>query len=247
MAQSILTRLLFYLTLAAALGALVALLKAKHRIAMFTAFWAFGLYAAYTIIPYKTPWLALSFLLPMCIIAGYGLGELIVSTNIRVKAAAVILAVGGSSVLAYQTYDLNFVRYDDEEMAYVYAHTKRGFHDLIREIDHYAEKSGKGKDATIEIVSPDYWPMTWYLNQYSHANFSGSLVDASTSEMIVTKKTDQDVEAMRRYSTHYKYVGVYPLRPGVNLVLLVRKDLADPEAMDLYKIPEYQTVKGYTD
>ena len=45
-----------------ALGALVALVKGKHRAAMFTAFWAFGLFAAYTIIPYKTPWLALSYL-----------------------------------------------------------------------------------------------------------------------------------------------------------------------------------------
>ena len=230
-----------------ALGALVALLKAKHRFAMFTAFWAFGLYAAYTIIPYKTPWLALSFLLPMCIIAGYGLGEMVTSTNLRVKIAAIVLAVSGTVILAYQTYDMNFVRYDDEEMTYVYAHTKRGFLDLMREVEHYADKSGKGKDATIEIVSPDYWPMTWYLLKYGHANFQGNLVDASTSEMVITKKTDQDVEAIRRYSTHYKFVGVYPLRPGVNLVLLVRKDLAEPDAQELYKISEYKTVKGYTD
>ncbi|CAN5482795.1 hypothetical protein BH10ACI2_BH10ACI2_19860 [soil metagenome] len=230
-----------------ALGALVALLKAKHRFAMFTAFWAFGLYAAYTIIPYKTPWLALSFFLPMCIVAGYGIGEMVATTNTRVRISAIVLAVAGTALLAYQTYDLNFVRYDDEDMAYVYAHTKRGFHDLIRDIDFYADKSGKGKEATIEIVSPDYWPMTWYLNKYSHANFHGSLVDASTSEMVVTKKNDQDAAAIQKYSTHYQYVGVYPLRPGVNLVLLVRKDLAEPDAKEVYKITEYQTIKGYTD
>ena len=229
-----------------ALGALVALLKAKHRFAMFTAFWAFGLFAAYTIIPYKTPWLALSFLLPMCIIAGYGIGELVTSTNTRVKIAAIVLAAAATTVLAYQAYDLNFVRYDDEEMAYVYAHTRRGFHDLIRDVEHYAEKSGKGTEATIEIVSPDYWPMTWYLNKYSHANFDGNFVDASTAEMVITKKVDQDVTAIQKYSTHYKYVGVYPLRPGVNLVLLVRKDLAEPDAKELYKLSEYVTVPGYT-
>src|SRR5205807_8907454 len=115
-----------------------ALTKARHRFAIFTAFWAFGLFAAYTIIPYKTPWLALSFLLPMCIIAGYGIGELASSKNLAAKLAAVILAVGGSSILAYQSYELNFVRYDDEEMGYVYAHTKRGFLDLIKQIEYYA-------------------------------------------------------------------------------------------------------------
>ena len=228
------------------LGSFIALLKGRHRFAMFSALWALGLFAAYSIIPYKTPWLALSFLLPMCIIAGYGVGEMIASKNINLKIASIALVVVGSTLLAYQSYQHNFVRYDDEEMTYVYAHTRRGFHDLMREVDRYAEKSGKGRDATIEIVSPDYWPMTWYLHNYSHANFHGSLVDASTSEMIIAKKNDQDVAMIQKYSTHYKYAGVYPLRPGVNLVLLVRNDLADAKDQEINKVVEYKTVPGYT-
>lgn len=228
------------------LGSVMTFVWGRHRFAMFAALWAGGLFAAYSIIPYKTPWLALSFLLPMCIVAGYALGRLIESRNVALKVAAVILTISGTSVLAYQTYSLNFVRYDDEEMTYVYAHTKRGLHDLIERIEYYAEKSGRGKEATIEVVSPDYWPMTWYLVDYKSANFHGRLVDASTAEMIVAKKDDQDAEVIRRYSTHYKYVGVYPLRPGVNLVLLVKKGLADPTAMDPYRIVEYETIPGYT-
>ncbi len=223
------------------LGALVALLKGKHRFAMFTALWAFGLFAAYTIIPYKTPWLALSYLMPMCIVAGYGLGELISSKKIELKAAGYAFVVIATAMLAYQTYQLNFVRYDDEEMVYVYAHTRRGFLDLVQQIEHYSEKSGKGKDATIEIVSPDYWPMTWYMLKYGHANFHGALVDASTSEMIVAKKNDQDAAVIQKYSAHYKFVGVYPLRPGVDLMLLVRRDLAEPDAQELFKILEYKS------
>lgn len=228
------------------LGSVMTMLWGRQRFAMFSALWAGGLFAAYSIIPYKTPWLALSFLLPMCIVAGYALGRLIESKNIVLKIAAIILAISGTSVLAYQTYQINFVRYDDEEMTYVYAHSKRGMLDLIKQIEYYAEKSGKGKEATIEIGSPDYWPMTWYLVDYKQANFHGRLVDASTAEMIVAKKDDQDADVIRKYSTHYKYVGVYPLRPGVNLVLLVKKGLADPNAMDPYKIVEYETIPGYT-
>lgn len=234
------------LLILSALGSVITMLWGRHRFAMFASLWAGGLFTAYSIIPYKTPWLALSFLLPMCIVAGYALGRLIESRNVALKIAAIILTISGTSVLAYQTYSLNFVRYDDEEMAYVYAHTKRGLHDLIAQIEYYAEKSGRGKEATIEIVSPDYWPMTWYLVDYKSANFHGRLVDAGTAEMIVAKKDDQDAEVIRKYSTHYKYVGVYPLRPGVNLVLLVRRNLADAGAMDPYKIVEYETVPGYT-
>jgi hypothetical protein len=234
------------LLILSALGSVTTFVWARHRFAMFAALWAGGLFIAYSIIPYKTPWLALSFLLPMCIVAGYAIGQLFESKTIALKFAAVVLAISSTSVLGYQTYSLNFILYDDEEMTYVYAHTKRGLNDLIDKIAYYADKSGRGKEATIEIVSPDYWPMTWYLVDYNHANFHGRLIDASTAEMIVAKKDDQDADVIRRYSTHYKYVGVYPLRPGVNLVLLVKKGLADADALDPYKIVEYETIPGYT-
>ena len=219
-----------------AVGTLLAFLKARHRFAMFTGLWAFGLLAAYTLIPYKTPWLALSFLLPMCIVAGYGINELAVSRDIVQKILAALLAVASVAVLSYQTYQLNFVRYDDEEMAYVYAHTRRGFLDLIKKIEYYAEKSGKGKDASIEIVSPDYWSMPWYLNDYPKAAFGGQLIDVNSAEMIVASKA-QAAELNERYAAHYKFAGEYPLRPGVELYLLVRKDLADADAKDLYELP----------
>ena len=229
-----------------ALGILISLFRGKHRLAMFTGLWALGLFLAYTIIPYKTPWLALSYLLPLCIIAGYAIGELLSEKDIRLKAAGAALAICGVSLLAYQTYQLNFVRYDDDEMPYVYAHTRRGFLDLIREIERYAEKSGRGTAATVEVVSPDYWPMTWYLLDFGRANFHGNLVPATTAEMIVTRKNDQDKSALQMYGSHYKYAGVYPLRPGVNLVLLVRNDIADSDDEDIAKLPDYKPVQGYT-
>ena len=219
-----------------ALGTLIAFFKARHRFAMFAGLWAFGLFAAYTLIPYKTPWLALSFLLPMCIVAGYALGELLSSKQITEKILGAVLAVAGSVILAYQTYDINFVRYDDDRMPYIYAHTKRGFLDLISKIEYYADKSKQGKQAKIEIISPDYWSMPWYLNDYPNAVFQGKPVDVSTAEMIVAKKDEQDADIISRYGVRYRYAGEYPLRPGVDLILLVRNDLADSDTQDIYSL-----------
>jgi hypothetical protein len=162
----------------------------------------------------------------MCLVAGYAINELFRSRNTSIRVIGAILALGATMMLAYQSYITNFVRYADEDMPYVYAHTNREFLDLIAAIDSYAEKSGKGKDAKIDIVSPDYWPMVWYLKDYKQANFHGRLVDNSDAEMIVAKKVDQDNEVIRRYAARYEYVGSYALRPGVDLVLLVRKDIA---------------------
>jgi uncharacterized protein (TIGR03663 family) len=216
-----------------ALGILIAFVKARHRFAMFAGLWAFGLFLAYTIIPYKTPWLALSFILPMCLVAGYGINEMLAARDRAMKGIAALLLATSIGVLGYQAWDVNFNRYDDDTVPYVYAHTRRGFLDLVRQVEYYAEKSGKGKDATIEIVSPDYWSMPWYTRHYTRANYHGRIIDANTAEMIVAKKGDQNDDVMRKYSAHYKYAGEYPLRPGVDLMLLVRRDLADINAREL--------------
>jgi uncharacterized protein (TIGR03663 family) len=228
-----------------AIGAFVALLRGKHRFAIFSAFWAWGLFAAYTIIPYKTPWLAINFILPMCLVAGYTLGELLRAKTQLLRLSAVALAIAGTSLLTYQTYQLNFQLYDDDRMPYVYAHTKRGFLDMVDQIKIHADKSGKGKDAVIDIVSPDYWPLTWYLLDYK-ANFHGRIIDGASAELIVAKKDAQDAVLLQKYAANYKWIDVYPLRPGVNLVLLVRNDIAPSDAKDISKLPEYRTIPGYT-
>ncbi len=213
-----------------------AMFKARNRFAMFCALWAGGVFAAYMIIPYKTPWLALSYILPMCLVAGYGLGEFILSKNRRLNLAAYAMVVVGTVVLGYQTYQINWVRYDDDQMPYVYAHTRRKFVDMINKIDYYAEKSGKGELTVIDVTSPDYWPMTWYVIKYKHVGYHGRVVDTK-AEVIITKKKDQDTEAIAKYSENYRYVGMYPLRPGVDMNLLVRKDIADPDTQELSVIP----------
>ena len=217
-------------------GILISFADARHRFAMFASLWAFGLFAAYTIIPYKTPWLAIGFIVPMCIAAGYAINQTAAAKNLSLKILGILMAVVATITLAYQTYELNFVRYDDEDEAYIYAHTSREILDLTQKISYYSLKSGKGLDTKIEIVSPDYWPMVWYLRDYKQANFHGQLVDTNNAELIVAKKNDQDQEVIRRYGARYLLVGQYHLRSGVDLVLLVRRDLADPGEEEVYRL-----------
>lgn len=217
-------------------GTAIAFYKNRHRVAIFTALWAGGLFVAYSLIPYKTPWLALSFLLPMCLAGGYGINELVRSANVGAKAAGIVLGVVATALLAYQAYDLNFVNYDNNDRTYVYAHTKRDFLAMMSKIDHYAQKSGKGGDVGVDVVSPDYWPMVWYTNDYPKAVYHGRMIDNSNAELIVAKKADQDREVIAKLSSKYKLDGIYPLRPGVDLVLLVRNDIADADAQDLYRL-----------
>ncbi len=207
-----------------AIGALIALWKGKHRLAIFTAFWAWGLTAAYTLIPYKTPWLALNFTLPLCLISGYGINELALSRQKWQKLAAVLLAVGALGFCTYKTIELNFYRYDDDSMPYVYAHTKRGFKDLLAEIDRVAKETGRGKDLGIVIVSPEYWGMPWHLRDYSRAGFYGHIEPVKNfndylPDIIIAQKNKQEAEVEAEYGELYEKTGEYPLRPGVDLMV----------------------------
>ena len=213
--------------LMAAIGTGFAFFRPRSKFAMFVGLWGFGLLAAYTLIPYKTPWLAISFLMPMCIAAGWAVNEFLSLKLEPARYLGALLSILAVGVTAYQSYDLNFVRYDDEDTAYVYAHTKREFLELVDKIYYYGDKSGLGKQAKIQIVTPDYWPMVWYLKDYPNALFHGRIVNAEKAEMIIAKTPDQDGDVMRRYASEYELVGTYGLRPGVDLNLLVRKDLAD--------------------
>lgn len=210
-----------------ALGALFIVLQPKNSVALFSALWAFGLLAAYSLIPYKTPWLLLNFVVPLALIAGYAVQALyeFEKGQARVAGAVLVIAVG---VAAYQTIDLNFINYDndDNSYVYVYAHTTRGLLELAKQIDAIAKEEDGGRTG-ITIVSPDYWPLPWYLRNYTRVGYYGRLAPAT--EPIIIASENQKAEAEANYGEVYQQVmsnqpgGSFELRPGVRLLLYRRR------------------------
>ena len=209
------------------IGAATVVLKPKNSFALFSALWAFGLIAAYSLIPYKTPWLILNFLVPLALIAGY-LAQFIYEMDrgqVRVVAAIWLLPV---CVSAYQMIDLNFINYDNDKpyYVYVYAHTTRGMLDLVKEIDQISARQD-GSKTGISILSPDYWPLPWYLRNYSRVGYYGRT--AATSEPLIIANEKQKAEIDTNYGAVYQQVrsnapdGSFELRPGVRLLLYQRR------------------------
>ena len=204
-----------------ACGIVTALALARSRFAVFTAFWAMGIFAAYSLIPYKTPWLALSIILPFVIISGYFLEQLVRRRSLRVVAyiALAIAAVVETS----QAIEISFLRYDDTGETYSYAHTNREFLNLIHEVEKIAAGNPAGKEIGITVMSPEYWPMPWYLRDYTHTGFWGHVVP-TTEPMIIALQT-QKAEVEEKFGDKYRLIGEYDLRPGNRLSLYLRKDL----------------------
>jgi uncharacterized protein (TIGR03663 family) len=134
------------------------------------------------------------------------------------------------AVCSYQMYELNFVNYDNDQYAYVYAHTRRDLLQMLAEIDRISKRLGTGPDTGIAMVSPDYWPLPWYLRDYKRVGYYQQIV--ATNEPIIVGSTAQEEQLKQTYGDRYVLVssgkedGSYDLRPGVDLLLYVRKDVA---------------------
>jgi uncharacterized protein (TIGR03663 family) len=255
------------------IGAVLAVLKPVRAFALFAALWAFGLIAAYSLIAYKTPWLSLSFIVPLALSSGNALewlyeelGRSEFSQRIRGLAVAVVLviAIGPIPGLArifdqivapnpwpglvkaldqakvnpktfipgYQTVDLNFINYDNDDhyYVYVYAHTRRETLKLVEEINQLAQRTHQGSETGITIVSQDYWPLPWYLRDYNRVGYFGHM--APSTEPIIIARQDQAAEVQSTFGDRYQQIqsgfnpaGTFPLRPGVDLLLYARREL----------------------
>ena len=208
------------------LGAIASVFGRKRPVALFCCLWAFGLIAAYSLIAYKTPWLVLNFIVPLAIAAGYAIQTIYEfdRNQLRLPAVFVLAAV---CVNSYQMVDLNFVNYDNDDVyyVYVYAHTKRDTIELVKEIDNIARTHTQGSTG-ITIMSADYWPLPWYLRNYSRVGYYGRLTQSAEPIVIANANQREEVEGILGPGYHLvpsgSGTGVFVLRPGVDLLLYAR-------------------------
>lgn len=227
------------LTLVGACGALWAAWRADNRFAVFSALWAGGIILAYSLVPYKTPWLALNFLPPLAITGGYLFQTLAAKTRAGVnpddaaddaiatsrplRLASHIALAAALAVGAYRAIALNFVHYDDDSFAYVYAHSTRDLTTLDAEVKRLVARGGAS--ATISIHSTDYWPLPWYFRDYKVVGYPPQQLAKATASLLILSSAQVD-EAERVLGARYTETGRYRLRPGVEVVLFVKRELA---------------------
>ena len=223
-------------------GALIAVWRADNRMAVFLSLWSWGLLTAYSFAgvsitrlfsdpTYKTPWIGLNFIVPLALTSGYALNvayEKLREYQQEWLFVPVCLILVG--FCGYQLYQLNFVHYDDDVLPYVYAHTKRQMLTMLDEIDRIGQKNATGTDIGIAIVSPDYWPLPWYFRDFKKVGYYSQIVP--TNEPVIIGSMAEEEQLKQTYNDRYDRLdsglnadGSYPLRPGVDLLLYVRRDV----------------------
>ncbi|HKX29658.1 MAG TPA: flippase activity-associated protein Agl23 [Blastocatellia bacterium] len=234
-------------------------LRRGTRFWLFMGAWAVGTTLAYSIIPYKTPWLMVSFLVPMAIVTGYAAERIYqVMPPIALRLlwlAVLVMAVTASWQLAAR---VNFIDYEDNnntsgyfvelgktlgfkpyldgQYGYVYAQTVSDIFNLAEAVKGQADRLGTGARTGIYIAAPssDYWPLPWVLRNFPNTDFSGSLNVAADGTINVTQSliiANLGQEEVLRTIPGWRPVGrPYAVRPGVELMVYVRDENARPSS-----------------
>jgi len=198
---------------------------ATTSFARFLVVFAVALFAIYSIIPYKTPWLMLTPIWALSMAAGLGVAALWRRGGWIVRATAALVFAAGLADLRRQSGWINGRFAADELNPCVYEHTSPDLLNGARIILEAAAASPDGRDTLVRVLAGEYWPLPWYLRSLGRVGYWKELPDAPDAPVVVALPAElPDIEARLRD----RYVtSIAGLRPGVALYILVREDLWD--------------------
>jgi predicted membrane-bound mannosyltransferase len=181
---------------------------------LFLAIYAPAIFVTYSAIPYKTPWLALNFWLPLAVFAGLG-GGWIWQKAKKVRWVLGISVVAVGILLVNDTWNRAFASPADEKNPYAYAHTSEDLLRLPARLEELARQN-QLSEPRIAAVAADAWPLPWYLRQYSQVGFWQPGQETGAADFFITTTDVSGRLADRLKNFHPEYFGV---RPNVLLVL----------------------------
>ena len=201
---------------------------ARHRhLVRFLAFSAAGHFAIYSLIAYKTPWLACLPWAHVCLLAGFALAA-VPETARRWQVGAAVVAVVLLAVvpLMRQARMASGRLSSDERNPYAYVPTRRDVERLDEWISQMRAKAAPGTADTAAVVGSDYWPLPWYLRSFEKVGFWQEPPAGLEAMAFVFAMPGVSQETGGRLSESHVAVP-RGLRAEVPLMVHVRRDIWD--------------------
>lgn len=184
--------------LVASLGMLCCLrfVLPSSRIMRYIAIYSLGVFLAYSIVSYKTPWCSISILWTFFLLLGAVITELL---NSRLKLI-VSLAATAAFISSFTTsLKLNFINHTERKEPYVYVHTLNEINKLTEPLKKINEMDPTAcYRLTGNIMRTDEWPVPWLLWNYSMVGYYGLKSIPShynTDFLLVESRRTNEVEA----------------------------------------------------
>ena len=196
----------------------------ENGLLRFLAMYGVLMTAAYSAIPYKTPWCLIQFLQPLILLAGVGTVALLRWLRTAVPQAIVgLLLIAATVELGGQACAASFRFCADRRNPYVYAHPLKGVERLTEWVEKIAAVSPDGHGMLIRVITPNSWPLPWYLRRFERVGY-WEQPPADCDAPVVIVSDDLQAAVAERLRDEYQ-VSYYGLRPDVVLVVYVKQEL----------------------
>lgn len=180
----------------------------------FLALFGVGVLCAYSIIPYKTPWLIISILWPFLLLFGTGIDDLLrISWRHAIFAKALVWTLASTAILVslFLSVRLNFFHFTDDKEPYVYVQTypeMRIFTDPPLALAH---QDARNYNLHGMILLESYYPLPWvlgdfpYIGYYSKQDDWPKVIDGDFIATLDSQATDVE-KRMREpyYKRHFR-------------------------------------------
>ncbi|OHB77116.1 MAG: hypothetical protein A2W31_14240 [Planctomycetes bacterium RBG_16_64_10] len=192
----------------------------------------FGLYtlmltAAYSIIPYKTPWCLLGFHHALILLAGVGVAVLLrLCPSLPRQGLVAIVLLVAATQLAWQSYRASYVLCSDPRNPYVYAHTVADINRLAGDVDRLAQAAPDTYATRVDVIWTDhyYWPLPWYLRRFNQVGYWNHVPEGAAVPIVISGP-QFDVALTAKLEATHLMTGYYGIRPNVLAQLWVRMDV----------------------
>lgn len=202
-------------------GGLIALRK-RDAFGTFCALWAAGELAAYSLLRYKTPWLALNMILPAALAAGVLFREAWRWQRPWRVALSLLFALG-LAWSGWRAVEVSFLRFDDTRLALVYVPTSRSASALVSEVREAARRIPPGGRPAIRLLGRNDWPLPWYLHALPGLQYRNEIPSEPDGDILIV---DRNLEGKLRPLLRQRYRRrEHLLRPGKTVVVYVNERL----------------------
>ncbi len=206
-----------------AVGAWSAWQERRERgLPLFLLLFGLGNLAVYSLIPYKTPWLQLNFLVPLVLVAAVGVRVVLeLLPRSLVRWPSLVLFALLTFALGRETQRLCFRFPADSYNPLAYSPSVPDVLRLQTSLEAYAATRPEALSLPIQVVGSDLWPLPWYLRHFAQVGFWEKAPDKLFAPVIICSALESEKVA-KRLGEAWSY-SYYGLRPEFIVVVFTKK------------------------
>jgi uncharacterized protein (TIGR03663 family) len=167
---------------------------------------AFGTWLAYSVIPYKTPWLIMNLLWPLSFAAGAVIARVLPPFRFwrGVRTGLAILCFVSIFLSLRETIRLNFRDFAKAGEPYVYVQSTNDFKRAVDTVLAHVKRRPEDVGMKVFAMNRDPWPLPYLLEPLSNVTWGhGETIDVKGADVILADSEDRAALESRMRGTYF--------------------------------------------